>query len=70
MFEFSAPSWKEATERSDADIVMDQLVGRRFRPVDPSLALTKELPRKVDLVDERNLSWLVQPNVVAEAIPR
>ncbi len=66
---FGSAARKEATPTSDVDILVDPIRPDRYRPIDLALALRKTLGRPVDLVTERSLHWLVQPRVVAEAVP-
>lgn len=66
---FGSVARKEATSTSDIDIVVDPIRPDRYRPVDLALALRKTLGRRVDLVSERSLHWLIQPRVVMESIP-
>jgi uncharacterized protein len=66
---FGSVARREATPTSDVDILVDVPEESRFRPIDLSLALRRTLGRPVDLVVERDLFWLVQPAVVAEAVP-
>jgi predicted nucleotidyltransferase len=65
---FGSVARKEATERSDIDILVDP-VRRRFDPVRLAIHLEDLLHRKVDVVSENSLYWLVQPQVIAEAVP-
>jgi predicted nucleotidyltransferase len=65
---FGSVARNEATPMSDVDLVVDPIPGRD-RPIDLALALKHALGRRVDLVDERSLHWLIQPRVVAEAVP-
>ncbi len=61
---------QEATPKSDVDFLVeyrrpvDLLTNVRFRR-----ELESVLGRRVDLVNEESLEWLVQPQVVAEAVP-
>ncbi len=66
---FGSVARKQATESSDVDIVVDPVGPHRYRVDDLREALTRVLRRKVDLVSERSLYWLIQPAVVAEAVP-
>lgn len=66
---FGSVARKEATPKSDVDIVVDPIGPDRYRPIDLALALRRTLGRPVDLVSERSLHWLIQPRVVADAIP-
>ncbi|MGA8542220.1 MAG: nucleotidyltransferase domain-containing protein [Thermoplasmata archaeon] len=65
---FGSVARKQATPASDIDLLVDP-VGNRYRPIDLGIALRKALGRSVDVVTEAALPWLIQPNVVAEAIP-
>ncbi len=66
---FGSVARKEASASSDIDILVDRIGGRDFRPLGLARAISRALGRKVDLVAEDNLFWLVQPRVVTEAIP-
>ncbi|EQD73978.1 DNA polymerase beta domain protein region [mine drainage metagenome] len=66
---FGSVARREATPNSDVDIVVDPIRPDRYRPIDLALALRKALGRPVDLVSERSLHWLIQPKVLAEAVP-
>lgn len=66
---FGSVARREATPNSDVDIVVDPIRPDRYRPIDLALALRTALGRPVDLVSERSLHWLIQPKVLAEAIP-
>ncbi len=66
---FGSVARNDATPTSDVDVLVDPVGGGRYRPIDLALALTRTLGRRVDLVDEGSLFWLIQPRVVAEAIP-
>jgi len=66
---FGSVARKEATPASDVDIVVDRLARRRFRRLDLGLALSEVLGRRVDVMAEDELYWLVQPRVVIEAVP-
>jgi uncharacterized protein len=66
---FGSVARSEATVDSDIDLLVDPIREGEFRPIDLALALTRALGRRVDLVRERSLVWLVQPQVVAEAVP-
>ena len=65
---FGSVARKEATGHSDIDILVDP-VQRRFDPIRLSIHLEHLLHQKVDLVSEGSLYWLVQPQVIAEAVP-
>ena len=66
---FGSVARKEATAESDVDILIDRAEGRRFRQLALALALAETLQRKVDLAVEDDLFWLIQPQVVTEAVP-
>jgi predicted nucleotidyltransferase len=66
---FGSVARREATVASDVDIVVDRLPRHHFRRLELTLALARLLRRRVDLVTEQGLYWLVQPRVVAEAVP-
>jgi len=67
---FGSVARQEATRKSDVDFLVeyrrpvDLLTNVRFRR-----ELESVLGRRVDLVNEESLEWLVQPQVVAEAVP-
>ena len=67
---FGSVARSAATPTSDVDLLVeyrrpvDILTNVRFRQ-----ALEAILGRRVDLVTERSLHWLAQPQAVTEAIP-
>jgi len=65
---FGSVARKEATKSSDVDILVDR-EKRGFDRWGLTVELKKLLGRKVDLVPEQSLHWLVQPQVIAEAVP-
>ncbi|MGA7861360.1 MAG: nucleotidyltransferase domain-containing protein [Thermoplasmata archaeon] len=65
---FGSVARKEATKTSDVDILVEPRSGK-YRPVDLALALRDLLGRRVDLVSELDLYWLIQPQAVTEAVP-
>jgi len=65
---FGSVARKEATAASDVDLLVDP-VRAKYDPISLSLRLRKVLGRDVEVVSERSLHWLVQPQVVAEAVP-
>ena len=64
---FGSVARHEATSKSDVDVLYDRT--RRTRRIDLALALERTLGRKVDVVAEDDLFWLMKPQVVAEAVP-
>jgi predicted nucleotidyltransferase len=66
---FGSVARRAATSESDVDFVVDRLAGTKFRRLDLSLALARLLRRRVDVVTEDGIYWLVQPRIVEEAIP-
>ena len=66
---FGSVARRQATPWSDLDLLVDPGRSDRYRPVDLAVFLTKLLGRRVDLVTESSLHWLVQPRVIAEAVP-
>src|SRR5208282_821009 len=66
---FGSVARKEATAESDVDILIDRAKGQRLNLLGLALALAKTLGRQVDLTAEDDLFWLVQPQVIAEAVP-
>jgi predicted nucleotidyltransferase len=66
---FGSVARNSATPTSDLDLLVDPIPGRTFRKVDLAIRLGRVLGRRVDVVAERELFWLVQPQAVAEAIP-
>jgi len=66
---FGSVARKEATAVSDVDILIDRAKGQRLNLLGLALALAKTLGRQVDLTAEDDLFWLVQPQVIAEAVP-
>jgi uncharacterized protein len=65
---FGSVARKEATLASDVDLLVSP-VTNRYDPISLQLELSRLLGRKVDVVSEQSLHWLVQPQVIAEAIP-
>ncbi len=66
---FGSVARREATRASDVDLLIEPTRASDYRPIDLALALSNLLGRRVDLVTERSLHWLVQPRVLAEAVP-
>jgi uncharacterized protein len=66
---FGSVARREATAESDIDVLVDRATDRRFDQLGLALSLAKTLGRDVDLTAEDDLFWLVQPQVVAEAVP-
>jgi uncharacterized protein len=66
---FGSVARRQATPSSDLDLLVDPARSGRYRPVDLAVYLRKLLGRRVDLVTESSLHWLVQPRVLAEAVP-
>ncbi|MCI4326006.1 MAG: nucleotidyltransferase domain-containing protein [Thermoplasmata archaeon] len=66
---FGSVARREAASESDLDLLVDPAEDGEFRPIDLALALQRTLGRPVDIVRERSLVWLLQPQVVAEAVP-
>lgn len=66
---FGSVARREATSASDVDILIDRSERRRLNQLGLALALAKTLGRRVDLTAEDDLFWLVQPQVVTEAVP-
>jgi predicted nucleotidyltransferase len=54
---------------SDLDLLVRPRSRKSFAPIDLALDLSRLLGRHVDGVSERSLHWLVEPQVVAEAVP-
>ncbi len=65
---FGSVARREATLASDLDLLVSPL-GRRFDPLALRRELRKLIGRDVDVVSEQSLHWLVQPQVIAEAVP-
>ena len=65
---FGSLARREATLASDVDLLVTPVSGR-YDPVSLQLELTRLLGHKVDVVSEQALHWLIQPQVIAEAIP-
>jgi uncharacterized protein len=66
---FGSVARNQAAKASDVDILIEPMSTRRYSPVDLGLALSRLLGRRVDLVSEASLHWLVQPRVIGEAVP-
>ncbi len=65
---FGSVARKSAKESSDVDILVDP-VAKKFDRWGLEHALKRLLAREVDLVSEQSLHWLVQPQVISEAVP-
>lgn len=66
---FGSVARREATGSSDIDFLVRPKSQRAFRPIDLALELSHLLGRRADVVAEGSLHWLVEPQVVAEAVP-
>lgn len=66
---FGSVARREATKSSDLDVLVQPVSAGAFRPIDLALDLSRLLGRRVDVVAEKSLHWLVEPQVVAEAVP-
>jgi uncharacterized protein len=65
---FGSVARRQATDASDVDLLVDP-IRYRYDAVSLALRLGDLLGRRVDIVAEQGLHWLVQPQVIAEAIP-
>jgi predicted nucleotidyltransferase len=65
---FGSVGRQAASSESDLDLLVDPVPGR-FRRLELSLSLRRLLGRRVDIVTEESLPWLIQPQVIAEAVP-
>ncbi|MFZ0830679.1 MAG: nucleotidyltransferase domain-containing protein [Thermoplasmata archaeon] len=66
---FGSVARREAGQASDVDMLVGPVRPNSLRLLDLQMALEDLLGRKVDLVAEDALFWLVQPQVLAEAVP-
>jgi uncharacterized protein len=66
---FGSIARREAGPASDVDLLVDTARPHALRVLDLQMALEDLLGRKVDVVEESSLFWLLQPQVVAEAVP-
>lgn len=70
---FGSVARGSATATSDVDLLVDfdrtKPAPSTLRTVDLGLALEGLLKRRVDVVTESSLHWLVQPQVIEEAVP-
>jgi len=69
---FGSVARDSASARSDVDLLVDfdwTRKVRALRSVDMARELSDLLGRRVDIATEQSLHWLVQPQVVAEAVP-
>jgi uncharacterized protein len=67
---FGSVRRREADERSDVDLLVDDLPGTSLLDVAHlKNDLRRILGRSVDLVEERSLPWSMRPQVLAEAVP-
>lgn len=61
-----------ATARSDVDLLVDFDWARKVPPmrsIDMARELSELVGRRVEIATEQSLHWLVQPQVVVEAVP-
>lgn len=66
---FGSVARHAAQAGSDIDVLVRPISIRLYSPVDLALALSRLLGRHADVVSEGSLHWLVEPQVVAEAVP-
>ena len=70
---FGSVARSAAGPRSDVDLLVDfddrQRVQSSLRSLDLAQELEAILGRRVDVATEQSLHWLVQPQVLAEAVP-
>lgn len=66
---FGSVARRAASSESDVDLLVRPISGRRFSQIDLGLELSRLLGRRADVVAERALHWLVEPQVLAEAVP-
>lgn len=71
---FGSVARGSATEESDVDFLVSQFSERRpshgsFPALRMGAELARLLGREVEVVTEQGLFWLVQPQVIAEAVP-
>jgi uncharacterized protein len=66
---FGSVARHSAEATSDVDLLVRPVSREAFKPVDLALELSRLLGRHADVVPEGSLHWLVEPQVVAEAIP-
>jgi uncharacterized protein len=70
---FGSLARNAATPKSDIDLLVDfdrsQPVKSKLRTLDLAHDLETLLGRRVDVVTEDSLPWLIQPQVVAESVP-
>lgn len=66
---FGSVARHSAGANSDVDILVRPRSARDYSPVDLSIALSRLLDRHADIVAEGSLHWLLEPQVVAEAVP-
>ena len=70
---FGSVARSAATERSDIDLLVHFDAKHRtpsgLKSIDFALELEELLHRHVDVVTEDSLPWLIQPQIVTEAVP-
>jgi predicted nucleotidyltransferase len=66
---FGSVARREAVRNSDVDLLVDEARPGSLRALDLQLALEDLLGRRVDVVVEEALFWLIRPQVLAEAVP-
>jgi predicted nucleotidyltransferase len=54
---------------SDVDILVRPKSRKGFMAIDLALNLSQLLGRRVDVISESSLHWLIEPQVIAEAVP-
>lgn len=65
---FGSVARRAAHSASDVDILVRPISRRAFRPIDLAMQLTRLLGRHADVVTEGALHWLIEPQMLAEAV--
>jgi len=66
---FGSVARHAAKPTSDLDLLVRQISDKAFESVNLALKLNRLLGRRVDIVAEGSLHWLLEPQVIAEAVP-
>ncbi|HEV2166137.1 MAG TPA: nucleotidyltransferase domain-containing protein [Thermoplasmata archaeon] len=66
---FGSVARRAAKRTSDVDLLVRPVSRSAFRPIDLAVQLTRLLGRHADVVPEGSLHWLIEPQVIAEALP-
>jgi predicted nucleotidyltransferase len=65
---FGSVARRAADRTSDIDVLVRPTSRSSYRPIDLALGLSQLLGRRVDLVSEGSLHWLIEPQILVEAV--